>query len=149
MGKFRILIKGIVRHDGKYLVVERWYDDRIFEPYQWEFIDGEMEFGETPDKALERLVAEKTGLHVVPDKILYTWGFTAGQTCTAGIAYLCEAASDEVIISEDLHGYRWIVREEISQVITNPSVVQDVENAGLSNSFNLDDFGMDEFDFDV
>lgn len=44
MGKFRILIKGIVRHDGKYLAVERWYDDRIFEPYQWEFIDGEMEF---------------------------------------------------------------------------------------------------------
>ena len=65
MGKFRILIKGIVRHNGRYLAVERWYDDRIFEPYQWEFVDGEMEFGETPDKAVERLVAEKVGLSVV------------------------------------------------------------------------------------
>ena len=43
MGKFRILIKGIVRHNGRYLAVERWYDDRIFEPYQWEFVDGEMD----------------------------------------------------------------------------------------------------------
>ena len=52
-----------------------------------------------------------------------------------------------MILSEELHNYRWVVREEISQVITNPAVVKDIENAGLSNSFNLDDFGLDEFDF--
>lgn len=148
MGKFRILIKGIVRHNGKFLSVERWYDDRIFEPYQWEFLDGEMEFGETPDKALQRIVAEKTGLSVVPNKVLYTWGFTAGEICTTGIAFLCDASSDVVVLSEDLHDYRWMTREEIPQVITNPAVIQDVENAGLSNSFNLDEFGLDEFGLD-
>ena len=80
--KFRILVKGIVQYKDNFLAVERWYDDRIFEPYQWEFIDGEMEFGETPEKAVERIVEEKTG---VP---LYTWGFTAGEICTTGIAFL-------------------------------------------------------------
>ena len=35
MGKFRILVKGIVEYNDKVLAVERWYDDRIFEPYQW------------------------------------------------------------------------------------------------------------------
>ncbi len=30
MDKFRILVKGIVQCNGKYLVVEKWYDDRIF-----------------------------------------------------------------------------------------------------------------------
>ena len=53
MDKFRILVKGIVQCNGKYLVVEKWYDDRIFEPYQWEFLDGVLEFSETPEKAVQ------------------------------------------------------------------------------------------------
>ena len=40
MSKFRVLVKGIVQYQDSYLAVERWYDDRIFDPYQWEFIDG-------------------------------------------------------------------------------------------------------------
>ena len=47
MSKFRVLVKGIVQYQDSYLAVERWYDDRIFDPYQWEFIDGEMEFGKS------------------------------------------------------------------------------------------------------
>lgn len=72
MSKFRVLVKGIVQYQDSYLAVERWYDDRIFDPYQWEFIDGEMEFGETPEKAVERIVAEKTGVAVQVNKPLYT-----------------------------------------------------------------------------
>ena len=48
MSKFRVLVKGIVQYQDSYLAVERWYDDRIFDPYQWEFIDGEMEPGDLP-----------------------------------------------------------------------------------------------------
>ena len=47
MNKYRILVKGIVQRDNKYLAVEKWYDDNIMEPYQWEFIDGEAEWGIT------------------------------------------------------------------------------------------------------
>ena len=36
MNKYRILVKGIVQRDNKYLAVEKWYDDNIMEPYQWE-----------------------------------------------------------------------------------------------------------------
>ena len=95
MSKFRVLVKGIVQYQDSYLAVERWYDDRIFDPYQWEFIDGEMEFGETPEKAVERIVAEKTGVAVQVNKPLYT----------------------------------------------NQAVVKDIEKAGLTSSFDLDDFG--------
>ena len=38
MSKFRVLVKGIVQYQDSYLAVERWYDDRIFDPYQWEFM---------------------------------------------------------------------------------------------------------------
>ena len=30
MEKYRILVKGIVKHDDQFLIVEHWYDDRIF-----------------------------------------------------------------------------------------------------------------------
>ena len=141
MGKFRILVKGIVQYKNKFLAVERWYDDRIFEPYQWEFIDGEMVFGETPEGAVARIIKEKTGLSVQVNKPLYTWGFTAGEICTSGIAFLCDAQNDEIILSEDLHDSLWVLKEDISQVITNQAVVKDVEKAGLTSSFGLDDFG--------
>lgn len=49
MNRYRILVKGIVQKDDKFLAVEKWYDDNIIDPYQWEFVDGETEFGESPD----------------------------------------------------------------------------------------------------
>ena len=42
--RYRILVKGIVQKDNKFLIVEKWYDDNIVDPYQWEFVDGEAEF---------------------------------------------------------------------------------------------------------
>lgn len=141
MGKFRVLVKGIVEYNDAYLAVERWYDDRIFDPYQWEFIDGEMEFGETPERAVERIIAEKTGITAQVHKPLYTWGFTAGEICTCGIAFLCDAQMDEVVLSEELHDSKWVPKCEIAQVITNQAVVKDIEKAGLTNNFDLDGFG--------
>lgn len=141
MDKYRILVKGIVQCHGKYLVVEKWYDDRIFDPYQWEFLDGVMEFGENPEKAVQRVVEEKTGIPVQVDKPLYTWGFTAGEVCSVGIAFECSAQTEEVVLAEDLNDSKWIPKEELSEVITNEAVREDIERAGLTNNFNLDDFG--------
>ena len=59
MGKYAIMVKGIVRYEGQYMLVKRWYDDRIENPYQWEFVDGQIEFGEEPDKAVVRLIKER------------------------------------------------------------------------------------------
>ena len=39
MNRYAIIVKGIVRYEDKYLLVQRWYDDRIEDPYQWEFVD--------------------------------------------------------------------------------------------------------------
>lgn len=141
MDKYRILVKGIVQYNEKYLVVEKWYDDRIFDPYQWEFLDGVMEFSETPEKAVLRVVEEKTGLTVQVDKPLYTWGFTAGEICSVGIAFECSAQTQEVVLAEDLNSSKWVTKEELAEVITNEAVRNDIERAGLTSSFDLDDFG--------
>lgn len=131
MEKYRILVKGIVQYDDKYLIIEKWFDDRIMDPYQWGFIDGEIEFGESPDKGVVRLIHENTGLNVEMSRLLYTWSFMIGDVCNLGISYLCLSAEDEVILSEDLHNYKWILKEEINNYIDNKAVLEDIEKVEL------------------
>lgn len=131
MNKYRIIVKGIVQYNDKYLIVERWYDDRIMNPYQWEFIDGEIEFSESPDKAVIRIVNEQTNLNVDISKILYTWSFMVGDTCNIGISYLCLSSMDEIYLSEELHSYKWIEKEEFEDYITNRAIIEDINRVEL------------------
>lgn len=133
MNAYRILVKGIVKKDDKYLIVEKWYDDNIIDPYQWEFLDGEAEFGESPDTAVVRLIQEQTGLTSIVGRILYTWTFMVGSVCNLGLSYLCytEMDEDSVVISEDLNGSRWITEDEFELYITNKRMLQDLEQADL------------------
>lgn len=128
MNKYNIMVKGIVKYDDRYLVVRRWYDDRVAEPYQWEFVDGNIEFGEAPDRAVLRNIAEQTGVSVTIDRILYTWSFMTGDVFNVGISYLCIATLDNVFLSEDLIDYRWITRDEFDSYI-NRNVLVDIERS--------------------
>ncbi len=130
MDKYRILIKGVIQHEDKYLVVHKWYDDRVSEPFQWEFIDGAIEFGEEPDKAVLRSIYEQTGLSATIDRILYTWTFMTGEVFNIGISYHCRVAFNDVILSEDLVDSRWISREEMEGYLDS-KVLEDIEKAEL------------------
>lgn len=133
MNKYRILVKGIVQRDNKYLAVEKWYDDNIMEPYQWKFIDGEAEFGESPDKAVVRTIQEQTGLITEVDRVLYTWTFMIGSECNLGLAYLCltEQNEDEVVLSEELNDAKWIDYMDFEKYIHNKRMLEDLEKAEL------------------
>ena len=131
--RYRILVKGIVQKDNKFLIVEKWYDDNIVDPYQWEFVDGEAEFGESPDAAVVRITQEQTGLTSVVDRILYTWTFMIGSECNLGLSYLCLTDMDEdtVVLSEDLNNAKWIEADEIEDYINNKRMIEDLKNAEL------------------
>ena len=131
--RYRILVKGIVQKDNKFLIVEKWYDDNIVDPYQWEFIDGEAEFGESPDAAVVRIIQEQTGLTSVVDRILYTWTFMIGSECNLGLSYLCLTDMDEdtVVLSEDLNNAKWIEADEIEDYINHKRMIEDLKNAEL------------------
>ncbi|HEX3078393.1 MAG TPA: NUDIX domain-containing protein [Lachnospiraceae bacterium] len=131
MEKYRILVKGIVKNVNNYLIVEKWYDDRIQNPYQWEFVDGKINFGESPDKAVVRLIHENTGLNVQIDRILYTWSFMVGEVCNIGISYLCLTGMEDVILSEELHDYKWIRKEDFHKYIENNAMLEDIEKAEI------------------
>lgn len=134
MNMYRILVKGIVKREEEYLIVEKWYDDNIVDPYQWEFLDGEAEFGESPDAAVIRLIQEQTGLTAEVDRVLYTWTFMVGSVCSLGLTYLCytEMEQEDVQLSEELHDSRWVTAEEFGEFITNSRMLEDLERAELS-----------------
>ncbi len=131
--RYRILVKGIVRKENRYLSVEKWYDDNIADPYQWEFIDGMAEFGESPDAAVMRVIKEQTGLTTTIASILYTWTFMLGAECNLGLAYLCdtEMSEDSVVLIDDLRDYKWIEADEFSEYIHNKRMLEDMDRAEL------------------
>lgn len=122
----QIIVKGIIKHGDEYLLVKKWYDDRIVEPYEWEFVDARISVGESPDNAVDQLVSDTTFLMVANKKILYTWTYSIEETGYVGLAYLCEVESDIVILNEELHDYKWVKKDEIPDFITNKLILDDV-----------------------
>lgn len=131
MEKYSIKVKGIVKYQDKFLLLEHWYDDRIEEPYQWEFIDGKIEFKEAPDQAVIRIIKEATGMDAMIDHILYTWSYMLGDECNIGISYLCVVARDEVQLSEDYTRSMWVQKEDLKLYIQNKKLLEDIERAEL------------------
>lgn len=131
MGTHRIVVKCVINYGSEYLLLKKWYDDRIDEPYQWEFPDGEVEYGESPEHAAERIVAETTGLTAEAARPLYTWQYTVGQISNVGICYLLHAHDLSTVISEEYTEAVWVDRFSFEKYITNPLILKDIERAEL------------------
>lgn len=131
MNKYGIKIKGIVKKDDKFLILQKWYDDRITEPYQWEFIDGDLEYGIAPDAFVKQMISDATGLDAEVDSIPYTWSYALGDTQIIGIAYLCHVESDMVILSEAVSDFKWVSAKELPDYIENKGVLYDLKNTGI------------------
>ncbi len=132
MEKIVLKVKGIIKKDGKYLVLKHWYDDRIPDPYMWEFVDGEIHFGEHPGKAMERCIFEALSVEGTVVRPAYTWSNVVGDTQFVGISFLCEVADEESFtLNEDYGAYEWIEREQFDDYIENQYVRNDLEGVEL------------------
>ena len=129
MEKHNVVVKGILKKGDKYLAVMKWYDDRIMDPFQWEFIDGKVMFGESPEHAVLRLIEEYTGMCAMVDKVLYVWNYMLGDTSNIGIAYLCETTDDDIELSEELQEYKWLSVDEFEKYISNRRMLDDISSA--------------------
>ncbi len=131
MAEHRIIVKCVLNYGSDYLILKRWYDDRIAEPFQWEFPGGEVEFGESPEHAAERIVSETTGLTAEAAKPLYTWQYMLGEVSNVGICYLLYAHDLATVISEEYAEAVWVDRLSFEKYITNPMILADIEKADL------------------
>ena len=131
MAKHRILVKCIVNFDSDYLLLKKWYDDRIEDPYQWEFPEGEVELSESPEHAAERIVMEAAGVSADAIKPLYTWQYTLGDESNIGICYLLYASEAAVVLSEEYTESNWVSRLDFADYIQNKRMLEDIEKANL------------------
>lgn len=132
MGKIYIRVKGIVKQDGKYLLLKRWVDDRIPDPFLWEFVDAELNYGEAPDEAMLRAIREILSVEGKIDRIVYTWSNMIGDSQCVGIAYLCSLEDDgSIVLGEEYGEWEWVEREQFTSYIENKYVLDDLEGVEL------------------
>ena len=134
MNNIYLRVKGIIKKDDKYLVIKRWVDDRIPDPFVWEFIDSEVNFGESPDEAVLRAVRDLLSVDGKIDHILYTWSNMIGDSQCVGIAYLCTIDpmdEDNFNLSEEYGEWEWVEREKFPYFIENRYVLDDLEGVAL------------------
>lgn len=133
MANVYIRIRGIVKKDDQYLLIKHWVDDRIPDPFLWEFVEGEANFGESPTDAVLRCMDELLGMGGSIDKTLYTWSKVTGDSQCVGIAFLCTLNGDDASISltEEYGEWKWVSRDEFEEYIGNQYVLDDLEGVEL------------------
>ena len=131
MSRISVKVKGIVECNGKYLLIQKWYDDNIVNPYKWEFVDCELEGGKSPDDTVIDVVENGFGIGIEESKILYTWSYMLGEVFYVGLAYLCKTDSDIVIMSDDYSKFVWVEPDEIENYIEDKNLLKDLRKHGI------------------
>ncbi len=134
MENIYLRVKGIIKKDDKYLLIKRWVDDRIPDPFIWEFIDAEVNYGEAPDDAVLRAIRELLSVEGKIDRIVYTWSQMVGDSQCVGIAYLCSIDGndeDNIVLSEEYGELDWVEKDKVSNYVENIYVLKDLEGVAL------------------
>ena len=102
------LVSGIlpVREDGCMLLLQR-------PTGTWEPPAGRLSGGEGFEDGAERELYEETSLLVAPQRILATWvGEAPSGNLLAAVTYIARTRDEEVNLSHEHLGYRWVTLEE-------------------------------------
>lgn len=123
-----IRIRGIIKKDDKYLLLKHWVDDRIPDPFIWEFVEGEAAFGESPVDAVLRHIQELLGVNGSVDSAVYTWSKVTGDSQCVGIAFLCtlEEEEENIRLGEEYGEWQWVARSDFEDYISNQYILQDL-----------------------
>ncbi|WNB90896.1 NUDIX domain-containing protein [Bacillus sp. NEB1478] len=108
-----VVVKGIIFHEKKMLIVKRSDDDE-FGAGTREFVGGKIEFEEELETALIRETKEEAGLDIMVDKLLYaTSFFTSTERKVILLKYICKSGTSHVVISDEHSDFKWVSAEEL------------------------------------
>ena len=122
---FVVVVKGIITHNGKVLIIQRSADDEIGANI-WECVGGKIDFGEDLEDALIREVKEEVGLSVTVDKLLYAVTFKTNEHRQVVIlSYSCTAYDNIIKLSNEHKNYLWADKKQMMSLLSKP-IIEDL-----------------------
>ncbi|MBI3290017.1 NUDIX hydrolase [Candidatus Microgenomates bacterium] len=115
-----VVVSAVLRKEGSILLLKRSNKNKT-RKQMWQFPEGKIEFGETPEKALIREVSEETGLKIKNLKLLTitTNKVKAGETTYHVLRIVFEANCEGKITLSDEHSdYIWCSPKNLKSLKT-------------------------------
>jgi len=111
------LVKALVRHNGKYLLLKKSRDKYFPENVgKWECSGGLIEKGETSRQTILREVRKETGLEIKVIKKLPTLRQTDKFYDSRCDVYLIDVNSEDIKLSDEHTEYQWLRADEVRNV---------------------------------
>lgn len=115
----RVMVTAVIKKNGRILLLRRSRHNKIYSGY-WQFPEGGIKAGETPEKALARELKEETGLKVIRARLL---GVSSGNIeyfhkrvwHFIRIFYLV-GASGKLRLSADHDEYKYVPKRDIRRL---------------------------------
>lgn len=114
--EFGIATKAWIIKDDKILIIYKTKLEASNTPnpsFRRDQPGGRVEFGENPQKALEREIKEEVDIHVQIIMPFDIWHFVEDDFQLVGIDYICKWISGNVHLSIEHENYEWITLNEI------------------------------------
>jgi mutator protein MutT len=133
MKKQIIVVCGVLFHNGKVLMAERYEPEQPEAHLKWEFPGGKVDFGETIEAAVIREFREETGCEVAVTTLLPItqtnyWEYEWGIQQTLCFVYLCKLIREHTP-PKDHHIAKiaWIPLEEVKELSSLPGTNEVIE----------------------
>lgn len=125
--KADIIVKSIIfnRDLGKVLLIQRSGNDPTG-ANTWENAGGNIEYGEIPEEAMKREIREETGItEIIIERVAYVTLVNAEEPYLI-IAYLCEAQTEAVTLSNEHQAFIWADKDECRNMLPE-AIIDDFE----------------------
>ena len=134
--KIVVVVKGVILHEGKVLIVKRAADDEVGRG-TWETVGGKIEYGEDLETALKREIEEETGLKVTVEKILYAATFkTDPSRQVVLLTYLCKSNIMEILLSSEHSDFQWATKEQLELNLPQ-AIIHDFERNHVFSTLGI------------
>ncbi len=125
-----LIANGIVRKDGKFLLVKRQREWDEQAHGKWEIPGGKVDFGEEPKETALREVEEETGYKVKNPKLLksiysHVWEYNTRRSHVVIFPFICELEGGEKNVSDkNVQEVEWLTRDEVDDLDCLPGTMK-------------------------